>query len=200
MVLFQRYQPESKPTSRCPLCCGNLRVRDTAERFIRISSTEKYGIRVRRLICEECGKIHRELPDFLLPYKHYPTQCIEAEINLCGQRGRSNHCEGCIQAYPELSTCMRWRREFAQKREELNEMLLVYKSANGLCFKHAVYASYGHSLFMEQRKTGVSWLADSVRIAVNAGLFFCIEFAFSMDSVAVMMKMLETHTGDGHRR
>lgn len=172
-------------------------MRDSVKRFIKISSAEKYGIVVRRLICEECGKLHRELPDFLLPHKHYPTQCIEAEIDSGGQNKKTEDCGERIHAYPELSTCMRWKHEFTQKREKLNEMqLLVWKRANSSCFSHTAYASCNYSLFMERKKTGVSWLADGVRTAVNAGLFFCTEFAFSMDSAAVMMKVPATHTGD----
>lgn len=171
-------------------------MRDSVERFIRISSAEKYGVVIRRLICVECGKIHRELPDFLLPHKHYPADCIEAEIDQGRQAGITDECENVICAYPELSTCMRWRREFKQKQEILIRMQrIVCLYAEHIGFNH-VACTVGNTLPMKWRKTDVGWLAESVRIAVNAGLSFCTEFAFSVGSVTDMMKMMKTCTGD----
>jgi len=37
--------------------------------------------RIRRLKCKECGKLHRELPDILLPYKHYRSEIIEEALD-----------------------------------------------------------------------------------------------------------------------
>lgn len=166
-------------------------MRDSVERLIRISSAEKYGIVIRRLICEDCGKIHRELPDFLLPHKHYPADCIEAEIDPGRQAGITDECENVICAYPELSTCMRWRWEFKQKQEILIRMQrIVCLYAEHIGFNH-VACTVGNTLPMKWRKTGVGWLAESVRIAINAGLSFCTEFAFSVGSVIDTMKMMK---------
>jgi hypothetical protein len=35
---------------------------------------------IRRLRCNECKKIHHELPDILAPYKRYKSECIEAVV------------------------------------------------------------------------------------------------------------------------
>jgi hypothetical protein len=35
---------------------------------------------IRRLRCMECNKIHHELPDILVPYKRYKSECIEAVV------------------------------------------------------------------------------------------------------------------------
>ena len=37
-------------------------------------------LRIRRLRCEECRKIHHELPDFLVPYKRYTANVVEAVV------------------------------------------------------------------------------------------------------------------------
>ena len=31
---------------------------------------------IRRLKCSNCGRLHRELPDCLVPYKHYASEVI----------------------------------------------------------------------------------------------------------------------------
>lgn len=170
-------------------------MRDAVKRMIRISSAEKYGVRIRRLLCEECGKIHRELPDFLLPHKHYPADCIEAEIDRSRRSRIAEECGHAICAYPELSTCMRWKRELGQKQEILSRMRrLDCMHVECSEFKQ-VECALGNTLPMKQIKTGVGWLAESVRIAVNAGLSFCTEFAFSVEPVTDMMKMMKTCTG-----
>lgn len=156
------------------MCGGSLRVRDTVERFVKISSSEQYGITIRRLACNMCGKLHRELPDFLLPHKHYPAECIEAEIDRNQQLKGIR--EDVICAYPELSTCSRWRREFVCKAH------------------HQRY----ENLLLERRKTGIGWLADCIRIIVNAGPAFCTEVAFSNDAAFIMIKEPIVSTSSEH--
>jgi len=36
---------------------------------------------IRRLRCCECGKIHNELPDILIPYKRHCAETIENAVN-----------------------------------------------------------------------------------------------------------------------
>ena len=38
-------------------------------------------IGIRRLKCRNCGAYHRELPDFLAPYKHYETEVISGVLD-----------------------------------------------------------------------------------------------------------------------
>lgn len=176
MAPFQKYRPEIIPTSRCPLCDGSLRVRDFVKRFVRISSDEKYGVTIRRLICDVCGKIHRELPDFLLPHKHYPTECIEAEIE---QRQMD---ENAVCAYPELSTCFRWRQEFHLPRVQIEQQHIVTPPMGvHLCYDY-------DGIHMEWEKAGIGWLAECIRTAVNTGLVFRTEFAFPTKAISGNMK------------
>ena len=36
---------------------------------------------IRRLKCSSCGKLHRELPDCLVPYKHYASEVISGVLD-----------------------------------------------------------------------------------------------------------------------
>ncbi len=145
-------------------------MRDTVVRFIRISSSEKYGITIRRLRCDVCGKIHRELPDFLLPHKHYPAECIESEIDRMKQSERVRSCDDRLCAYPELSTCMRWRQDFEIRQATMKRALAVVSveerrmlEEGRVLPKHKESLLQYYSLFMERRKTGAGWLAECVR-------------------------------------
>ena len=61
----------------CPDCEGDLKPYDTCKRHVTHLDDEEVGHRVlyvlRRLQCENCKKTHRELPNFIVPYKH-PTK------------------------------------------------------------------------------------------------------------------------------
>lgn len=57
---------------------------------------------IRRLRCEDCRRIHHELPAFLLPYKRYQALCIEKEVGSTAPRD--------IAA--DQSTLYRWNRWF----------------------------------------------------------------------------------------
>lgn len=54
---------------------------------------------IRRLWCPRCKRIHHELPDFLSPYKHFISACIEKVFQ---KQGGTICCEN--------STIYRWRR------------------------------------------------------------------------------------------
>lgn len=61
---------------------------------------------VPRYKCIECGKIHRHLPDYILPYKQYESEIIRGVV------------EGIITSetlgyedYPCEMTMIRWKTE-----------------------------------------------------------------------------------------
>lgn len=148
-------------------------------------------------MCDGCGKIHRELPDFLLPHKHYPAECIESEIDRIKQNERVRGRDDRICAYPELSTCMRWRQNFKRRQCAMKWALAVVPVEKGrMLSKSKESLLQYYNLFMERRKTGAGWLAECVRAAVNAGLSFYTEFAFSADEVPAKMKMPNAYASD----
>ena len=71
----------SKKPHRCPCCQGPLKVRDSRPRQL-ILSDETMTFQLRRLKCQNCGALHLEIPDLILPHKHYSREVIETGAKL----------------------------------------------------------------------------------------------------------------------
>lgn len=85
----------------CPCCGAELKVIGSRSRPYLKSAAEQVELRIRRLRCKACGKIHHELPDILLPYKRYAAACVEDAV--------SDPPVEPLAAVDE-STLYRWRR------------------------------------------------------------------------------------------
>lgn len=72
----------SEEQSICPVCGGSLNVIGTRERTVWIGNGGKETLVIRRLCCTDCGKIHHELPDCVVPYKRYSAEVIEDIIRI----------------------------------------------------------------------------------------------------------------------
>lgn len=66
--------------TRCPICGGELKYYDLVKRIVRTKNGFARKVIIRRLKCRKCGKVHRELPDFLFPYKQYDADIIKGVI------------------------------------------------------------------------------------------------------------------------
>lgn len=64
----------------CPDCGGNLVRYGTVRRIIRTKNRETHWVIIKRRKCSDCGKIHRELPEFIFPYKQYEAEVIRGVI------------------------------------------------------------------------------------------------------------------------
>lgn len=67
----------SNRLSICPYCGSKLKHYDKVTRTVIIKGGERKAFKIRRFKCYNCGKIYRELPDFVHPYKHYDSEIIE---------------------------------------------------------------------------------------------------------------------------
>lgn len=83
----------------CPCCDRTLHVIGSRKRVWIQSDGVKNRLVIRRTQCEECGKIHHELPDLLVPYKHYDAKSIEGAVSESGD----------IAVAADESTLLRWR-------------------------------------------------------------------------------------------
>lgn len=91
-------------TSSCPSCGGKLEYYDSVSRIIRTKERKTQHIRVRRLRCSKCGAVHRELPDYIFPYKQYEAEIIRGVIEgliTCETMG--------YEDYPCEMTMIRWK-------------------------------------------------------------------------------------------
>mgnify|MGYP000848861729 CR=1 FL=1 len=84
-------------------CCGkNMSVIGTRDRKSKDREGHTNIYNIRRLRCDHCRRIHHELPNFLVPYKRYESECIETVL--------SNPTHHDIPA--DDSTLFRWKEWF----------------------------------------------------------------------------------------
>ena len=102
-----------KGVSVCPRCGGELKYYGAVPRIVRTKNRSTSWAKVRRLHCERCGAFHRELPDFIFPFKQYESEVIigVAEgLITCETLG--------FEDYPCEMTMRRWCAEFASSITE----------------------------------------------------------------------------------
>jgi hypothetical protein len=59
---------------------GGLKVIGSRKRSCINTHGNKIVLSIRRLRCADCKRIHHELPDILVPYKHHVRESIETTI------------------------------------------------------------------------------------------------------------------------
>ncbi len=90
--------------SICPKCGGQLKYYDKVQRLVRTKFGNKKWVTIRRLRCCKCRAVHRELPDFIFPYKQY-----EADIIIGVLEGLITRETLGFEDYPCEMTMIRWR-------------------------------------------------------------------------------------------
>jgi hypothetical protein len=150
----------------CPLCGGRLTYRDSRPRKLKNLFGEVSNFLLRRLRCEECGKLHTEIPDIIQPYKHYDSETIQSVID------GTDSAQGCAA---DDSTIRRWKTSFAEAETDIQQRLL------------SVYArtTDGHAPLLAASQTlpGIKaenerWLVFVMRLLINNGYKLCTRFAF----------------------
>lgn len=87
----------------CPYCGGVLKYYDSVDRIVRTKGGKVNRIKVRRFKCLACGFLHREIPNFIVPYKQY-----EAEIIAGVLEGLITPDTLGFENYPCEATMQRW--------------------------------------------------------------------------------------------
>jgi hypothetical protein len=64
----------------CPECKGNLHYYDTVKRIVRTKKGKTKWVKIHRQRCVSCHRVHRELPDYIFPYKHYELDIIQGVV------------------------------------------------------------------------------------------------------------------------
>ncbi len=93
------YRIHAKGIVRCPNCNSLMSGYDTRKRKVLTSDGTKNIFLLRRLRCQVCNSYHLEVPDFIVPYKHYTQDTIAAVIN-----GDESSCPA------DDSTIRRWKK------------------------------------------------------------------------------------------
>lgn len=151
----RKLRVKSEEKSICPICSSEtLNVIGSRGRGALDSSGKKLIIVIRRLKCTTCKKIHHEIPDILVPYKRYLSECIETIIeNKHGQIA----CEG--------STIYRLKRWFNTVKFHFKGSL-----ASAAARDKANMGAAGETILKMINAyvgTGGGWLRRIVRIVVN---------------------------------
>ena len=88
----------------CPNFGGTLKYYDKVQRIVRTKERQTTWVTIRRFRCTKCHRVHREIPDFLYPYKQYEAEIINGVL------------EGFITSetigfedYPSEITMSRWK-------------------------------------------------------------------------------------------
>jgi hypothetical protein len=63
-----------------PCCSKGMSIIGTRKRKCKERSGEMRVYDIRRLVCDHCGRVHHELPDFLVPYKRFDRESIETVL------------------------------------------------------------------------------------------------------------------------
>lgn len=109
----------------CPHCGGKLKPKGWPKRGSIQVDGEKWTLKVQRRRCEGCGKYHRELPDFIVPYKRH---CLETiELIITGQEAIT---------YTELETPRRIREWWSKMVVYIAVALAAIKEKYGIDLTH----------------------------------------------------------------
>lgn len=143
----------------CPHCQAALQPYDRRNRKCRDINGDLTTLVIRRLRCcnPHCRHIHAELPDFLVPYKRYTADVIEAVLT------------GTAAVAPtEETTRRRWRIWYLQIQ---NHFLGAMSSVRRILQETArtlLASPSKKSSFEVPLLTGLS-LTEMVRLTVNSG-------------------------------
>ena len=88
----------------CRNCGTRLKRYDSVSRIVRTKERKTSWVKVERFRCPVCGQIHRELPDYIFPYKQYEAEVIRGVLEgfiTCETYG--------YEDYPCEMTMIRWR-------------------------------------------------------------------------------------------
>lgn len=95
-----------KENDICPKCGGQLQSRGSVKRLVRYKNGEKILVKVKRYSCKDCKSWHRVLPNYLIPYKHYPKEVIKGFVE-----GTLTNDILEFEDYPVDITVKRWKSQ-----------------------------------------------------------------------------------------
>ena len=107
----------SEEDTICPECGSPLCRRDRKLRVHKEAGGKKSWFAINRLKCanEKCQRLHNELPDCMIPYKHYGSDIIEDvvdEVIGADDPGTEN--------YPCEATMKHWKWWISQNEANIN--------------------------------------------------------------------------------
>lgn len=84
---------------------------DSVKRIVRGKNHSKKIIVIERYKCPKCKTIHRDLPDFVYPYKQYNSDIIDGVVE-----GLINSETLGFEDFPCEATMKRWKKQGIKPR------------------------------------------------------------------------------------
>lgn len=155
---------KSNDVSYCPICGEPLVYRDSCKRSMLLEGHERHNYLIRRLKCRKCGKLHRELPDFLAPFKQYAVEIISGVLDGIVTSEDEDSME-----YPCEKTMQCWHHWLIVNQLRIDGYLksIGYRL---LDFNEELLIS-GMSLLAKLRSSTQKWLETILRFIYNSGGF-----------------------------
>ena len=123
---------------------------------------EQKALYLRRLRCTRCKRLHNELPDFLVPHKHYAAEIIENVVD-----DVSTPDDLSTENYPCERTMQRWKDWIRTNKHQIDGYLKSIGSRVSVSGYELLKS--GDSLLQKLRDNGAGWLAIVNRAIYNTG-------------------------------
>jgi len=156
----------TKEDSVCPYDSGTLVYRDSVYRKLKDKYSEASRYLLRRLRCQICKTLHRELPDLMQPYRHYESSVIQAVLDGGDEAG-----ECCA----DNRTIGRWKSEFAEAEADIAQRLL---SVSAQATNEAVPLKAASIIWHAIKAAHTRWLPFVMSLLICNGHRIRTEFAF----------------------
>ena len=148
----------------CPACSGRLRYRDSRLRIRKKEGGTTQHLMIRRMLCPHCQVLHNELPDCLVPHKHYEAEVISGVID---EIVTSDDLDS--EDKPSFWTMKRWLMWFQMNLANIEGFLReagyrILGLGEGFLFSQ-------DSLLGALRDKYQNWLEMILRIIYNSGGF-----------------------------
>ena len=149
----------------CPVCQSPMKPYDYRKRIMKQYDGETEYLILRRCRCTNngCNKLHIQLPDLLLPHKHYAASIIEETIE-----DREDNLL-MIPDYPCQDTLSRWKKWFDSICGQIDAHMKSVLSTIDVIGKSILERT--DSLLDILREHGPGWLPHSLSIIYNSGHF-----------------------------
>ena len=154
----------------CPCCGEKLVVIGSRHRKLSTACGEQKSLVVRRLRCLQCRKIHHELPDCIVPYRRYESECVEQVV--------AEPISSSVAA--DNATLRRWKCWFKNQRTYLLGALrsISIRFHQDPAEKSSVPSQPAHHGIGRIMTDSPGWLARIVRSIVNVNLWLHTRSAF----------------------
>lgn len=155
----------SEEDAICPECGSPLCRRDRKLRVHKETGGRKSWFAINRLGCsnEQCGRLHNELPDCMIPYKHYGTGIIEDVVDeVVGPDDPET------EDYPCEATMKHWKWWLSRNEANINGQMR--SMAQRLLDLDIEFLKSSESLLEElRRRISPGWLSVVARFIYNSG-------------------------------